>query len=101
MTNVVALKPVTKVSGGMSPETAAWVNKFIAHNAYRMGSHGPMTIEVRIKLLLEDVAAAMRDGGNSWQGCHAATLLLEHGYRLYGQRPRSPSSSWYWSTWRC
>ncbi len=71
-----------KVSGEMSPETAAWVNKFIAHNAQRYGSHGPMTMQVLLKLVLEDVAAAMRDGGDSWQGCHMAILLLEHGYRL-------------------
>ncbi len=41
-----------------------------------------MTMEVLLKILFEDVAAAMRDGGDSWQGCHMAILLLEHGYRL-------------------
>jgi hypothetical protein len=71
-----------KVSGEMSPETAQWVNKFIVHNANRYGSHGPMTTEVLIKLVLEDVAAAMREGGDSWQGCHMSILLLEHGYRI-------------------
>lgn len=79
---VIPLKPTTKVSGEMSAETAQWVNKFIAHNAHWHGDHGPMTMDVLLKLMLEDVAAAMREGGESWQGCHMAILLLEHGYRL-------------------
>ena len=29
---------------------------------------------------LEDVAAAMRDGGDTWEGCHMALVLREHGY---------------------
>jgi hypothetical protein len=65
MTNVTPIKPNIKVSGEMSPETAAWVNKFIAHNAQRYGSQGPMTMDVLLKLMLEDVAAAMREGGDS------------------------------------
>ena len=37
---VVPLKPTTKVFGEMSPETAHYVNKFIAHNAHHHGDHG-------------------------------------------------------------
>jgi len=67
----------------MSAETAAFVNKFVAQNATNIRtSHGPMTAERLVTMLLEDVAAAMRDGGDSWQGCHMAILLSEHGYRL-------------------
>jgi|GEM_PF-2349870 hypothetical protein len=81
--SIIPMKPAPKmVPVDMPPETAAWVNKFIARNAQRYGSHGPMTMEVLLKILFEDVAAAMRDGGDSWQGCHMAILLLEHGYRL-------------------
>jgi hypothetical protein len=79
---VIPIKPTTKVAGEMSPETAAFVNKFIAHNTHRMGSHGQMTMDVLIKMLLQDVAAAMRDGGDSWQGCHMALVLREHGYAI-------------------
>jgi hypothetical protein len=77
---VIPLKPTTKVSGAMSPETAALVNKFVAFNAANhKSSHGPMTIEKLVTMLLEDVAAAMRDG-NTWQGGHMALVLTEHGY---------------------
>lgn len=83
MSNVIEFKPAAEVSGPkMSPETATWVNKFIALNANRHGDHGPMTMDVLLKLMFEDVAAAMREGGDSWQGCHMAILLLEHGYRV-------------------
>jgi hypothetical protein len=39
-----------------------------------------MTEELLIRLLLDDVAAAVRDGGDTWQGCHMALVLTEHGY---------------------
>jgi hypothetical protein len=80
---VIPIKPTIKVSGEMSPETAAYVNKFVALNATKSRcSHGPMTAERLVTMLLEDVAAAIRDGGDSWQGCHMAILLSEHGYAL-------------------
>jgi hypothetical protein len=31
-------------------------------------------------MLLEDVASALRDRGNIWQGCHIAILLSEDEY---------------------
>ena len=71
----------TKVTGEISAETFALVQKFVAQNAHnKKSSHGPMTVELLVKLLLDDVAAAMRDGGNTWQGCHMALVLREHGY---------------------
>jgi hypothetical protein len=39
-----------------------------------------MTLELLLQLLLEDVAAAARDGGDTWQGGHMALVLREHGY---------------------
>jgi hypothetical protein len=51
VTNVTPIKSTVKVSGAMSPEIATWVNKFLAHNAHRYGSHGPMTVEVLLKML--------------------------------------------------
>jgi hypothetical protein len=56
------------------------VNKFVAQNANNVrSSHGPMTVELLVKMLLEDVAVAMWDGGDTWQGCHIALVLREHG----------------------
>lgn len=79
--NVIPMKSTIKISGEVSPETAALVNKFVAQNATnKRSSHGPMTEELLIRLLLDDVAAAMRDGGETWQGCHMALVLREHGY---------------------
>ena len=58
-----------------------WRANFVAENADNTtSSHGPMTMELLVKLLLDDVAAAVRDCGNTWQGCHMALVLREHGY---------------------
>ena len=71
----------TKISADVPAETLALVHQFVAQNAHNTRcSHGPMTEELLVNLLLEDVAAAMRDGGNTWQGCHMALVLREHGY---------------------
>jgi len=79
--NVVPIKKTTKISADVTAETAALVNKFVAQNANnKRSSHGPMTTELLINLLLDDVAAAMQDGGDTWQGCHMALVLREHGY---------------------
>ena len=60
-----------------------WRANFVAENADNTtSSHGPMTMELLVKLLLDDVAAAVRDGGNTRQGCHMALVLREHGYVL-------------------
>jgi hypothetical protein len=61
------------------------VRKFVLQNANnKRSSHGPLTIELLGKMLPEDVAAAMRDGGDTRQGCHMAILLSEHGYWVGG-----------------
>jgi hypothetical protein len=53
----------------------------VAENADNTtSSHGPMTMELLVKLLLDDVA--VRDCGNTWEGCHMALVLREHGYVL-------------------
>jgi hypothetical protein len=81
--NVVPIKPTSKVSAEMSAETLTLVRRFVALNANNARStHGPMTIERLAEMLLDDVAAAVRDGGNTWQGCHMALVLREHGYEV-------------------
>jgi hypothetical protein len=80
--NIVLLNPTTaiKVTAEMSAETAALVGKFIAINAGNpYGDHGALTIDRLVAMLLEDVAAAVKDG-NSWQGAHMALVLGEHRY---------------------
>ncbi len=70
-----------QVTAKVSAETFDLVREFVAQNAGNTdSSHGPMSLELLIRLLLDDVAAAMRDGGNTWQGCHMALVLREHGY---------------------
>ena len=61
MSNVVNLKPAVKFTAEMDADTAALVNKFIALNQHSENSHGPMTVEKLAGMLLEDVAAMMRD----------------------------------------
>jgi hypothetical protein len=78
---VIQMKPMTKVTSEMSPETAALVNKFVLRNATNTCcTHRPMTVEKLISMLLSDVAGAERDGGKTWEGCHMALVLREHGY---------------------
>jgi hypothetical protein len=74
-------KPAVKVTAEIDADTAALVNKFVALNQHSHNSHGPMTVDKLVRMLLEDVAAAVRDGGDSWQGAHMALVLDEHGYR--------------------
>ncbi len=82
--NVVKLKikPTTKISVTVEvpPETVVLLNKFVALNQHTRNTDGPMSWEKIAQMLLEDVAAAVKDG-NSWQGAHMALVLGEHGYR--------------------
>jgi hypothetical protein len=58
-----------------------WRANSVTENADNTtSSHGPMTMELLVKLLLDDVA--VRDCGNTWEGCHMALVLREHGYVL-------------------
>jgi hypothetical protein len=86
MTNVVPIqKPAKtteiKVTVELPAEATALVNKFVAINQHSQNSHGPMTMDKLVTLLLEDVAAGVRDG-DTWQGCHMMLVLTQHGYRM-------------------
>jgi 16S rRNA C1402 N4-methylase RsmH len=61
-------------------ETVALVRKFILLNHHSQNTHGPMTVEKLVTMLLENVAAAVKDG-TTWQGGHMSLILSEHGYR--------------------
>jgi hypothetical protein len=84
--NIIPLKPgqkpgaPVKFCGEISAEDAELVRKFIMFNKNRFqSSHGPMTAEKLVTLLLQDVAASIRDG-DTWQGCQMALVLTQHGY---------------------
>ncbi len=82
--NVIALKPTVKFTAEMDADTAALVGKFITLNLGNpYGDHGTLTVDKLVKMLLEDVAAAVRDT-NTWQGGHMALVLCEHRYRTGG-----------------
>jgi hypothetical protein len=65
----------------ISAETSALARKFRDREC---GQHDelarPDDDGAPVKLLLDDVAATVRDGGNTWQGC--PLVLREHGYVL-------------------
>lgn len=79
--NIVPIKPApVRFSGEISPEDADLIRKFIHWNRNRFNSsHGALTPEKLVALLLQDVAAAIRDG-NTWQGCQMGLVLTQHGY---------------------
>lgn len=81
MSNVVNLKPAVTLTftAELDADTAALIDKFVALNQHTSNTHGPMTADKLVKMLLEDVAAAVRDG-NSWQGAHMSLVMSEHGY---------------------
>lgn len=55
---------------------------FVALNGEgETNTHGPLTLETLVAMLLEDVALATRRPG-SWEGSHMGCLLGAHGYRL-------------------
>jgi hypothetical protein len=81
MSNVVNLKPTVKFTAEMDADTAKLVAKFVAFNQHTENSYGPMTVEKLAGMLLEDVAAMMRDN-TTWQGGHMALVLSQHGYRF-------------------
>jgi hypothetical protein len=77
------IKPATTsidVHVELPPETAKLIAKFCALNQDSRNTHGPMTTEKPVTMLLEDVAAAVKDN-TTWQGGHMSLVLSEHGYR--------------------
>jgi hypothetical protein len=85
--NMIPLQPIKPpaITGitlnvELPTETAALINKFVALNQHTRATHGPMSWERLVQMLLEDVAASVRDG-NSWRGAHMAQVLHEYGYR--------------------
>jgi hypothetical protein len=75
-------KPAVPAADEMSAETAALVNKFLAFNQHTRNSHGPMTVDKLVRMLLEDVALAMKyETQPSAGGAYMGMLLQEHGYR--------------------
>jgi hypothetical protein len=48
-------------------------------SGYTKNTHGPMSWEKLVTMLLEEVAAAVKDD-TTWQGGHMSLVLGEHGY---------------------
>lgn len=44
-------------------------------------SHGPLTMKLLARMLLEDVALAVRRPG-SWEGANMLRVLEAHGYKV-------------------
>jgi hypothetical protein len=57
----------------------AMINKFILINQSIKNTHGVMSPNKLMTMLLEDVAAAVKDN-TTWQGGHMALVLSQHGY---------------------
>jgi hypothetical protein len=84
MGNDIAMNPpdatTATITITLPTETAALVNKFVALNQHTRNTHGPMSWDKLVTMLLEDVAATAKDN-TTWQGGHMALVLSEHGYR--------------------
>ena len=88
MTNVISIQKPTKaaeikVTVELPADTAKLVMEFVTHNQHSHNAHGTMNVDKLVRMLLEDVAAAVKDG-STWQGAHMALVLNEHGYRTCG-----------------
>lgn len=63
-------------------EDAEWIALALAAcQESGCNSHGPLDIHRLARLLLEDVALAMRRPG-SWEGANMRQLLRAHGYKV-------------------
>jgi hypothetical protein len=79
---VIEFKPTTKFTAVMDADTANLVNKFVAFNQHTRNSHGPLTVDKLVRMLLEDVALSTKyESEPSAGGAYMGMLLQEHGYR--------------------
>jgi len=64
-------------------DTAIYLNRFLVTQGLESkgNSHGPLDIAGLTKMLLEDVALAVRRPG-SWEGARMTDLLTSHGYSV-------------------
>lgn len=71
----------------VSDDTAATLTKLVnacneAHDAHDgCTSHGKLTVESLVAMLVEDAAMVMTRPG-SWEGANMAQVLMSHGYDL-------------------
>jgi hypothetical protein len=66
----------------ISDDDAMYINRVIElANMSDANTHGTLSFENLAKMLLEDVALAVRRPG-SWEGANMAQLLASHGYEL-------------------
>jgi hypothetical protein len=73
-----------RISVDVPQEDAELLALFLEHCNPEMiqhCTHGPLSVERLIVLLLEDVALAVRRPG-SWEGAHMSELLAAHGYQM-------------------
>jgi hypothetical protein len=75
------LKPAqTKIEIEISQEDAELIKEFLElRGQSERSSHGNLTLETLTKMLLEDVALAVRRPG-SWEGSNMNQVLNSHGY---------------------
>ena len=75
---------MTKITAEIPANVAMHVNALVERMALsddRPNSHGKLTIEFFIVMLLEDVALAIRRPG-SWEGANMIAVLTSHGYEV-------------------
>lgn len=71
-----------KIEIEISDNDAASIEEFLDENQTdEFNSHGPLDAVVLAKMLMEDVALAVRRPG-SWEGSNMIQVLKSHGYSV-------------------
>ena len=70
-----------KIEIQIDDDTAIYINRFLGTQEVesQATTHGPLDTAGLTKMLLEDVALAVRRPG-SWEGARMTDLLTRHGY---------------------
>ncbi len=71
-----------KIEIEITREEAEMIEEFITGNRTgEFNSHGPLDMTVLARMLMEDVALAVRRPG-SWEGSNMIQVLTSHGYTI-------------------
>ena len=72
-----------KIEIQIDDDTAIYINRFLGTQEpeSQATTHGPLDTAGLTKMLLEDVALAVRRPG-SWEGARMTDLLTSHGYSV-------------------
>jgi len=72
-----------KIKIEIDDDTAIFINRFLGTQdpESQATTHGPLDMAELTKMLLEDMALAVRRPG-SWEGARMMDLLTSHGYSV-------------------